>query len=115
MKNEDNPRYNARRPKEAHIAQNLKEIKNLIYTKEFEMNSKKKNKTQKSGINCTEQGSLCQLLITRKNIRAWENCNICSSIEIGQTKTDKTINKINNIKEYVPECRKKRQKLAWFQ
>ena len=29
MKNEDNPRYNARRPKEAHIAQNLKEIKIL--------------------------------------------------------------------------------------
>ena len=29
MKNEDNPRYNARHPKEAHIAQNLKEIKIL--------------------------------------------------------------------------------------
>ena len=27
MKNEDNPRYNARHPKEAHIAQNFKEIR----------------------------------------------------------------------------------------
>ena len=34
MKNEDNPRYNARHPKEAHIAQNLKEIKILDKARE---------------------------------------------------------------------------------
>ena len=54
------------------------------------------------GINWTEQGNLCQLLITRKNITVWENCNICKSFETRETKV-KMVDNISNRKVYVSD------------
>ena len=58
-------------------------------------------KTKKSRINWTEQGNLCQLSITRKNIWFRENCNIGYSIET-QKDESQTIDKISNRKVFVP-------------